>query len=102
MGGGSAAKFLLLVAALTAAFLGEAAGFSVCNMTEEGLEACKPSVTQPSPVPPSTECCDAVRGADLKCLCSYRNSVMLPALGIDPDLALALPAKCNLPPPPDC
>ncbi|CAA0805980.1 Bifunctional inhibitor/lipid-transfer protein/seed storage 2S albumin superfamily protein [Striga hermonthica] len=102
MGGATAAKFLFLVLALMAAFLGRAAAFSVCNVTEEGLEACKPSVTQPSPVPPSTECCHAVSGADLKCLCSYRNSFMLPALGIDPDLALALPAKCNLPPPADC
>ncbi|GFP91180.1 putative lipid-transfer protein dir1 [Phtheirospermum japonicum] len=79
-----------------------AAALSLCNVTEDGFTACKPSVTLPSPVPPTPGCCDAVSGADLKCLCSYKNSFMLPSLGIDPDLALALPAKCNLPSPTEC
>ncbi|XP_071738061.1 putative lipid-transfer protein DIR1 [Rutidosis leptorrhynchoides] len=68
----------------------------ICNMTEDGLMACKPSVTNPNPVDPTSECCKAVSGADLKCLCSYKDSVMLPSLGIDPTLAIALPAKCNI------
>ncbi|CAI9776589.1 unnamed protein product [Fraxinus pennsylvanica] len=75
---------------------------SFCNMTEDGLEACRPSVTQPNPVEPSSECCGALSNADLKCLCSYRNSIVLPALGIDPDLALGLPVKCNLTTPAEC
>ncbi|CAA3001428.1 putative lipid-transfer protein DIR1 [Olea europaea var. sylvestris] len=82
--------------------LGGAKAVSFCNMTEEGLEACRPSVTQPNPVEPSSECCDALSNADLKCLCSYRNSIVLPSLGIDPDLALGLPVKCNLNPPAEC
>ena len=77
---------------------------SLCNMDEKGLMACKPSVTPqpPDPVDPTSDCCDALKGADLKCLCSYKNSFTLPSLGIDPDLALARPSKCNLALPPDC
>lgn len=75
----------------------------LCNMTEDGLNACKPSVTQPSPVvPPSPDCCKALSGANLSCLCSYKHSLVLPALGIDPDLAMALPAQCNLTNPANC
>ncbi|RYR20964.1 hypothetical protein Ahy_B03g066192 [Arachis hypogaea] len=68
----------------------------------DGLMACKPSVTQPNPTDPTTECCNAVSNADLQCLCSYKNSVELPFLGIDPDLAISLPAKCNLQTPVGC
>ncbi|CAI0561240.1 unnamed protein product [Linum tenue] len=72
-------------------------------MTQEGLQACKPSVTKPNPVdPPALACCQALGRADLKCLCSYKNSFVLPSLGIDPDLAMALPQKCNLPSLPQC
>ncbi|WVZ05322.1 hypothetical protein V8G54_018668 [Vigna mungo] len=77
-------------------------GLSLCDMNEEGLEACKPSVTEPNPVDPSPECCKALAAADLKCLCSYKNSSTLPFLGIDPNLAASLPAKCNLTPPDNC
>lgn len=74
----------------------------LCNMSEDGLMACKPAVTAPEPADPTAECCQALSGADLSCLCSYRNSFVLPSLGIDPDLALALPSKCNLTPPANC
>ncbi|KAJ0111273.1 hypothetical protein Patl1_03112 [Pistacia atlantica] len=74
----------------------------LCNIDDEGLTACKPSVMKPEPVAPSEECCKAVQGANLTCLCSYRTSPWLPAFGIDPDLALQLPPKCNLTPPADC
>ncbi|CAM8935139.1 unnamed protein product [Rhodiola kirilowii] len=77
--------------------------YSLCNMNEEGLNACKPSVTKdPAPVDPSEECCEALKGADLTCLCSYRNSMILPSLGIDPELAMGLPSKCNLAAPEGC
>ncbi|XWS76005.1 hypothetical protein CRYUN_Cryun01aG0140400 [Craigia yunnanensis] len=75
---------------------------TLCDMNDEGLEACKPSVTQPNPVDPSPECCEALKGANLTCLCSYRNSLLLPSFGIDPELALALPPKCKLEMPHDC
>ncbi|XP_057508393.1 putative lipid-transfer protein DIR1 [Actinidia eriantha] len=74
----------------------------LCDMDDDGLMACKPAVTKPNPEAPSPPCCEALSGANLTCLCGYRNSFMLPSLGIDPDLAMALPAKCNLTPPPNC
>ncbi|CAK7349442.1 unnamed protein product [Dovyalis caffra] len=83
---------LLMVAAL---FEGSLA-MSICDISEDGLSACRPSVTEPNPVdPPSIDCCKAVSGANLTCLCSYKNSYLLPYLGIDPDLAMGLPSKCN-------
>ncbi|KAF5470273.1 hypothetical protein F2P56_010797 [Juglans regia] len=94
---------LALVFLMVAVLLeGSRAAVKLCDMDDDGLSACKPSVTQPDPVDPTPGCCQALSGADLKCLCSYKNSMVLPALGIDPDLAMALPAKCSLTPPADC
>ncbi|KAG8388865.1 hypothetical protein BUALT_Bualt02G0169500 [Buddleja alternifolia] len=101
MEGGRITKVVALVVVMLVVLDG-AKAVTLCNVTEDGLTACRPSVTQPNPVAPSPECCDAVSGADFKCLCSYKNSFMLPSFGIDPDLALALPAKCNLPSPSEC
>ncbi|XP_047978212.1 putative lipid-transfer protein DIR1 [Salvia hispanica] len=97
---GGIAKVVALVAAIVV-ILDGAMAMTLCNVTV-GFTACKPSVTPPNPVMPSPECCEAVTGADLQCFCSYKNSFLLPSLGIDPDLALALPAKCNVPSPPNC
>ncbi|RRT50566.1 hypothetical protein B296_00047954 [Ensete ventricosum] len=74
-------------------------GQAVCNMTQEGFDACKPSVTPPNPPPPSAACCKPLANADLPCLCSYKNSPLLPALGIDPGLAMKLPPNSPLTPP---
>ncbi|XP_010908873.1 putative lipid-transfer protein DIR1 [Elaeis guineensis] len=74
----------------------------LCNMTMDGFNACKPAATGPEPTEPSKECCEALANADLPCLCSYRHSVLLPSLGIDPDLAMQLPEKCNLTLPAEC
>ncbi|XP_054789746.1 putative lipid-transfer protein DIR1 [Prosopis cineraria] len=93
---------LVVVIVVAVMFVGGSRGLSLCNLNEEGIAACKPSVSEPNPVDPSTECCKALSGADLECLCSYKNSFQLPLLGIDPNLALALPAKCNLTLPSDC
>ena len=89
---------VLLLAVLVVALRADA----ICNMSSEGFDACKPSVSGPNPTEPSQECCSALAGADLDCLCSYKNSVLLPSLGIDPDLAMQLPEKCGLTPPQDC
>ncbi|KAF8388512.1 hypothetical protein HHK36_027186 [Tetracentron sinense] len=75
---------------------------TVCNITVAGLMACKPAVSPPNPVPPTAVCCSALSKADLHCLCSYKKSNVLPSLGIDPNLAMQLPAKCNLPKPNNC
>ncbi|KAF7845166.1 putative lipid-transfer protein DIR1 [Senna tora] len=83
-------------------FEGSSRGLSLCNMNDEGIEACKASVSEPNPVDPSAECCSALAGADLECLCSYKDNPELPLLGIDPALAMALPAKCNLTTPANC
>lgn len=95
-------KKLVVFLVLMALVFEGARALTLCNMTDDGLEACKPSVTPPNPVDPTAECCKALSGADLKCLCSYKNSMVLPSLGIDPNLAMGLPAKCNLTPPADC
>ncbi|XP_059280672.1 putative lipid-transfer protein DIR1 [Lycium ferocissimum] len=99
---GSKVGVLSLVVLVLLLIVEFSAGLSICNMNDDGFTACKPSVTQPNPVEPSTSCCEALSSADLQCLCSYRNSLLLPSLGIDPELALALPAKCNLTSPPSC
>ncbi|RWR87184.1 putative lipid-transfer protein DIR1 [Cinnamomum micranthum f. kanehirae] len=79
--------------------VGPTMAFTLCGMTDEGIEACRPSIRTDDPVDPSVDCCGALSKADIPCLCSYKNSVMLPSLGIDPNAALQVPAKCNLPPP---
>ncbi|KAK4410488.1 UNVERIFIED_CONTAM: hypothetical protein Scaly_0146500 [Sesamum calycinum] len=75
---------------------------TVCGMSGEDLMACKPAVTLPHPPPPSGRCCSALAHADIRCLCTYKNSKLLPSLGIDPNLAIQLPDKCKLPHPAHC
>ncbi|CAK9142604.1 unnamed protein product [Ilex paraguariensis] len=92
---------LLLVAiAGNGVFLQLSHAQNICNISSEGLMACKPSVTPPNPTPPSATCCSALSHADMSCLCSYKNSSLLPSLGIDRKLAMQLPDKCKLPHPP--
>ncbi|WVY92646.1 hypothetical protein V8G54_031734 [Vigna mungo] len=69
---------------------------NVCGVSSTDLLKCLPAVTPPSPSEPSKECCSAVSLVDLKCLCNFKSSPLLPVLHIDPDLALQLPAKCKL------
>ncbi|KAK6259699.1 hypothetical protein SCA6_014173 [Theobroma cacao] len=83
------ASMLIMVALM---FEGSRA-MTLCDIDDKGLADCKPSVTQPNPVDPSPDCCEALKGADLACLCSYKNSMWLPSFGIDPMLALSLPPK---------
>ncbi|KAK3026019.1 hypothetical protein RJ639_040395 [Escallonia herrerae] len=71
---------------------------TICNVSLQGLMSCKPSATPPNPAPPSGVCCSALSHANIPCLCSYKKSKVLPSLGIDPNLAMQLPAKCKLPP----
>ncbi|KAJ8754309.1 hypothetical protein K2173_002760 [Erythroxylum novogranatense] len=72
---------------------------NICSMPVSGLMSCIGSVTPPNPTPPTTQCCSALSQADMRCLCSYKNSKVLPSLGIDPNLAMQLPDKCKLPHP---
>ncbi|WCJ37239.1 Bifunctional inhibitor/lipid-transfer protein/seed storage 2S albumin superfamily protein [Euphorbia peplus] len=90
---------IIIKVVMILAFLEVSTCITLCGMNDEGIEACKPSVTTPDPVdPPSRECCHSLRSADFKCLCAYKDSILLPSFGIDIDLALALPPKCRLPP----
>ncbi|KAL2227600.1 UNVERIFIED_CONTAM: putative lipid-transfer protein DIR1 [Sesamum indicum] len=73
----------------------------VCGLSAADQMACKPSVTPPNPRPPSARCCASLLHADWGCLCSYRNSNLLP-VGIDVHLAMQLPIKCNVPHPSYC
>ncbi|KAL1531022.1 hypothetical protein AAHA92_19521 [Salvia divinorum] len=75
---------------------------TICNITMKGFSECKPAATPPIPPPPSAACCSVLSKADLKCLCSHKNSTILPSLGVDPELAVHLPEKCNIPNPPKC
>ncbi|KAL4389373.1 hypothetical protein HN51_010262 [Arachis hypogaea] len=72
---------------------------SFCKMPISGLNDCKPSVSNnvANPVDPSfnSPCCKAVRGADLDCLCGYKDSPYLRVYGIDPTKAMLLPIKCK-------
>ncbi|XP_022769548.1 putative lipid-transfer protein DIR1 [Durio zibethinus] len=95
-------KLVVLMMIMVALIVEGSRAITLCDMNDDGLEACKPSVTQPNPVDPSPECCEALKGANLTCLCGYKNSLLLPSIGIDPALALALPPKCKLEMPPDC
>ncbi|KAL6214277.1 hypothetical protein ACLB2K_011037 [Fragaria x ananassa] len=92
---------VILVVAMLVFFEGSTA-FTFCKMSDDGLTACKPSVTKPNPVDPSPKCCKALSGADLGCLCSYKNSPMLTSFGISSDLAMGLPAKCGIAAPANC
>ncbi|XP_030536545.1 putative lipid-transfer protein DIR1 [Rhodamnia argentea] len=74
----------------------------VCNAPVSGLIACRPAVTLPNPPPPVAVCCDALRHADLKCLCQYKDSPLALQLHVSPKLALELPKKCKLPHPAPC
>ncbi|KAF8014692.1 hypothetical protein BT93_H0489 [Corymbia citriodora subsp. variegata] len=99
----SRVMLVLAVAAVAAVVLaGGSEAITLCKMSDEQLTACKPAVTKPDPAEPTTDCCAGLSAADLSCLCSYKNSAILPALGIDPELAMGLPAKCGLTPPADC
>ncbi|RVW32348.1 putative lipid-transfer protein DIR1 [Vitis vinifera] len=88
-------RFVILALVLVVAVVANGQG-SICRMTQDGLTACKPSVSGQSPLPPSPACCAAISKADLPCLCSFKNSALLPYLGIDPNMATQLPAKCNI------
>lgn len=69
---------------------------SICGMTSNGLMSCKDWVGGPNSRPVSADCCAALSSCDFKCMCSFKNSKLLPALGIDPTSAMQLPVKCNL------
>ncbi|KAL8522592.1 hypothetical protein ACS0TY_012656 [Phlomoides rotata] len=96
-------KKIVILAILVSIIIGSCIDAqTICNMSGDDLTACRPSATPPRPPPPSAKCCSALSHADFRCLCSYKNSKLLPSLGIDPNLAVQLPDKCKLPHPSHC
>lgn len=89
-----------LVAALLIALLGGAQAVVLCNIDSTKLNVCRAAVTGQNPPPPDAKCCAVIRQANLPCLCRYKS--LLPAVGINPTKALALPSKCGLKTPPQC
>ncbi|KAF8414197.1 hypothetical protein HHK36_002197 [Tetracentron sinense] len=80
--------------------VGGAKGMTICNMDTTELAQCLPAIQGRSPSPPTKGCCAVMQKADMHCLCTYKS--VLPTFGINPALAMALPKKCGLKPPPQC
>lgn len=97
-------KVATVVLVLAAVAMGEGVVRSradgLCNVPIAGLMACKPCVSGPAGVAPTSECCSALAMANWPCLCAYK-SFMRP-YGIDPERAMQLPSKCNLTSPVKC
>ncbi|CAM8887327.1 hypothetical protein QQ045_026619 [Rhodiola kirilowii] len=89
-------KLHFLVVALAVVAAAYVAKAQICNMKAEGMMACKTAVTPPNPSPPTEACCTALSHGDMACLCGYKHSPMLTALGINSDLAMELPDKCGI------
>ncbi|CAN1190418.1 Putative lipid-transfer protein DIR1 [Linum perenne] len=91
-----AIKLMMITTLLMLLTIQEINGQTICNVPIAGLRACKPSVTPPRPPPPTADCCRAASHADMRCLCSYKKSPLIPSLGISVPLVQQLPAKCRL------
>ncbi|KAK7269811.1 hypothetical protein RIF29_22561 [Crotalaria pallida] len=97
---GNNVLLLWLVAALLISLLVGAKATVICNIDSTKLDLCLSAVTGTHPPKPDKKCCAVISDADLPCLCGYKS--VLPALGIDPTHALALPGKCGLKTPHEC
>ncbi|RLN33056.1 putative lipid-transfer protein DIR1 [Panicum miliaceum] len=80
----------------------------ICNVSSDGIRACQPAAAVRNPTDqPSAACCAALAGADLPCLCRYKNSGAAGAwlrrfYGVDINRAMGLPGKCGLAMPANC
>ncbi|MED6205569.1 hypothetical protein PIB30_018740 [Stylosanthes scabra] len=97
---GGNAMMKWVVAALVIAFLGGevAQAIVICKINTDNLTVCRAAVTGNRPPPPNQKCCNLIRRANITCLCEYKPA--LPALGINPANAMALPGKCGMQKPP--
>lgn len=89
-----------LVASLLIAMLGGAKAYVLCDIESNKLNLCFEAITGNHPPKPIEKCCEVVKHANLPCFCRYKS--VLPALGINPSNAFALPHKCGLKTPPEC
>ena len=100
---GNGRKFVAIVLALimVVSFQGSTV-FGFCGISISDLMTCKAAASGRRSPNPSRKCCRVLKRANLPCLCTYRDSRELPLLGIDPRLAVRLPAKCGLATPVGC
>ncbi|CAM0879463.1 unnamed protein product [Alopecurus aequalis] len=98
------ATFALAALVVIAVALATAPGpaHAVCNISPGDFMACQTAATAGATSGPSKECCTAMGKADLKCLCSYKNSPWLSVYNIDSNRVMQLPGKCGLTTPPNC
>ncbi|KAF3338384.1 lipid-transfer protein DIR1 [Carex littledalei] len=83
----------LLSLSLIISHHGKVSAMSLCKVGDDG-RACLPAVRGSNPPPPTAKCCNAIRGADVKCLCSYISSSLVRILfGINTKEAQKLPGK---------
>lgn len=75
-------------------------GFPICGVDSKELNQCQSAVTGKALKPPTKQCCNVLRRANLSCLCGYKE--LLPSMGIQPKYAFALPRKCGIAKPPVC
>ncbi|KAL6843029.1 hypothetical protein ACP4OV_027342 [Aristida adscensionis] len=78
---------------------------AICNLSGDGIRACQPAAAIRNPTDqPSAACCAALAGANLPCLCRYKNAagVWVRFYKIDINRAMGLPAKCGLAMPANC
>ncbi|KAL6311065.1 hypothetical protein AAG906_011980 [Vitis piasezkii] len=85
----------VVVVMVLIAMVGGASAATICNIDTSKLAECLPAVSGRSPPPPTKACCTALLSADLHCLCNYKSA--LPAFGINPALAMALPKNAAVP-----
>ncbi|KAM0931267.1 hypothetical protein ACQ4PT_000339 [Festuca glaucescens] len=83
-----------LVALLVVAAASGAAGYRVCNVDKDSVvNSCKSYCTVGSTeAKPSGPCCAAVKGANFKCLCQFKNML---SPDIDGNRAMLIPSKCG-------
>uniref|UniRef100_A0A0E0JSN9 Bifunctional inhibitor/plant lipid transfer protein/seed storage helical domain-containing protein n=1 Tax=Oryza punctata TaxID=4537 RepID=A0A0E0JSN9_ORYPU len=99
MAGGKKAAVVVLLVVVVVSLSAAASGapFMVCGVDADRMAAdcgsyCRAGSRERAP---RRECCEAVRGADFRCLCKYRDA--LRAMGnIDAGRAMQIPSKCRI------
>ncbi|KAF3338385.1 lipid-transfer protein DIR1 [Carex littledalei] len=68
---------------------------SFCKVGDDGQD-CLSAVRGSNPPPPTAKCCNAIRDANMKCLCSYLSSSFFCIFGINTNEGKKLPGKCGI------
>ncbi|KAK9684810.1 hypothetical protein RND81_10G234300 [Saponaria officinalis] len=69
----------------------------ICGQPKEKIDICQPALKGPNPQLPTQECCNIIKSCDQPCLCATITRTLLPFIGYDTNLFLALFGKCGLP-----